>query len=64
MRKTAKRATTPKNIASAGRTQRRGGDINAYQLLGYILLSFQVGLLALEQVRRHAFGDLRIRLRQ
>ena len=31
MRKTAKRGTTPENIASAGRTPRRGGDINAYE---------------------------------
>ncbi len=38
MRKTAKRVTTPKNIASAGRTQRRGGDINAYEAAGTDLL--------------------------
>lgn len=38
MRKTAKRGTTPKNIASAGCTPRRGGDINAYEAAGADLL--------------------------
>ena len=38
MRKTAKRGTTPKNIASAGRSLRRGGDINAYEAAGADLL--------------------------
>src|SRR5438093_3405082 len=39
MRKTAKRRTTPKNIASAGRTPRRGGDINAYEAAGADLVA-------------------------
>src|SRR6266550_1885849 len=38
MRKTAKLGTTPKNIASAGRTPRRGGDLKAYEVAGADLL--------------------------
>ena len=38
MKKTAKRGTTPKNIANAGGTPQRGGDINAYEAAGADLL--------------------------
>lgn len=36
--KNSKAGTTPKNIASAGRTPGRGGDINAYEAAGADLL--------------------------
>src|SRR6266513_1775140 len=36
--KNSEAGTTPKNIASAGRTPGRGGDINAYEAAGADLL--------------------------
>jgi len=37
--KNSEAGTTPKNIASAGRTPGRGGDINAYEAAGADLVA-------------------------